>query len=375
MLVVTLLLTLCAQTPPAQATPAPPVPPAAQEPSFAVAQEQAVAALNARLEIGIGPGFAAAVGHAQREVWSQGFGYAHVAERTKVTDQTLFRVGSVSKPLTAAGLMLLVEEGKLDLDAEVQQYVPTFPRKLWPLTTRQLAGHLGGVRHYRGAEFLSRTSYPSVTAGLHIFADDPLLHQPGSRYAYSSYGWNLVSAAIEGASDTPFLEYMQQRVFKRLGLSNTRPDHAQAKIAQRTHFYANIQGGIGPAPAVDNSYKWAGGGFLSTPSDLVRFAQAHLRPGFLKQASLDALFTPQHTRDGRSTGYGIGWTITKNDDFGAVWGHSGGSVGGSTQLLLLPDLGLVVALTLNNSEGPTRAMTMEIARFFAAAVQESRRSG
>jgi CubicO group peptidase (beta-lactamase class C family) len=115
--------------------------------------------------------------------------------------QTRFRIGSVSKPLTSAAVGLLFQEGRLDLDAPVQRYVPSFPTARWPITTRELAGHLAGIRQYTEGEFDSRKPYATILDGLSIFAGDSLLHEPGTAFAYSSYGWNLISAVIEGASE------------------------------------------------------------------------------------------------------------------------------------------------------------------------------
>ncbi len=146
-------------------------------------------------------------------VWSEGFGLADIENQVPVTPETRLRIASISKSVTAVGVGLLVQDGKLDLDAEVQRYVPDFPRKRWPITVRQVAGHLAGIRHYRGDEFASMAPYPTVRAGLRIFEDDSLLFEPGTRYSYSTYGWNLMSAIVEGASGQPFLQFMQRRVF------------------------------------------------------------------------------------------------------------------------------------------------------------------
>src|SRR5262249_37165742 len=145
-------------------------------------------------------------------------------QQVPVTPISRLRIGSVSKPLTAALLGLLVEEGRLDLDAPVQAYVPDFPRKAWPITTRQLAGHLAGVRHYRGHEFEIRDHYATVLEGLAIFENASLLFQPGTKFSYSSYGWNLISAVLEGAAHESFLPMMQARVFEPAGMAHTAPD-------------------------------------------------------------------------------------------------------------------------------------------------------
>jgi CubicO group peptidase (beta-lactamase class C family) len=266
----------------------------------------------------------------------------------------MFRIGSVSKPFTSIAVAQLVLGGKLDLDAPVQRYVPTFPQKPWPVTTRELAGHLAGIRHYQGNEFLSNTPYPSVTAGLAIFANDSLLFEPGTRFAYSSYGFNLVSAVVEGASGENFLAYMGAHVIRPLGLTHTAPDRGDSVIPDRTAFYDpdTVHGGFQVAPPVDNSYKWGGGGFLSSAEDLVRFGSALLQPGFLPQSSLDLLFTSQKTRAGQPTGYGVGWFVATDSLGHRRVFHGGGSVGGTTAFGMDRDAHVAFALTSNLTDAP-----------------------
>ncbi len=308
------------------------------------------------------PGLQVAVAVDGRLVWSETFGYADVERRVPVTRTTLFRIGSVSKPLTAAAVAQLVEAGKLDLDAPVQRYVPSFPMKPWPVTTRALAGHLAGIRHYRGAEFVLNQSYASVTEGLTIFADDSLLYEPGTRFSYSSYGWNLISAVVEGASGEGFLRYMSTHVFGPLGLAHTAPDRADSLVPDRTRFYdRDSAAGFVPSSPVDNSYKWAGGGFLSTAEDLVRFGSALLRPGFVQAATLDLLFTSQRTRAGQAVGYGIGWFVSTDTLGHRLAFHGGGSIGGTTAFGVDRDSRVVFAITSNLTDaqlGPGRQVRL-----------------
>ena len=299
------------------------------------------------------PGLSIAVGHDGNIIWSEGFGFADLEAKKPVTPKTMFRIGSVSKPLTAAGLMLLVEQGKLDLDADIHRYVPDFPDKGHPFTTRQLAGHLAGIRHYQGREAYLNRHYANVQDGLRIFENDPLVSLPGEKFSYSSYGFNLVSRVMEAAAGQDFLTYMQAAVFTPLAMTNTKPDDVTRVILQRTCFYkVRRGGGFEREPDVDNSYKWASGGFLSTPEDLVRFGSAHFQPGFLTRASLDALFSSQTTRAGKLTGYGIGWYTAKDNQGHRLWSHTGGSVGGTSILLIQPESRLVLALTANCTAGP-----------------------
>jgi serine beta-lactamase-like protein LACTB len=302
------------------------------------------------------PGMSVAVGIDGDIIWAEGFGFADLEQEVPVGEETRFRIGSVSKPVTAAAVGLLLEQGKLDLDAPVQRYVPSFPEKPWPISTRQAAGHLAGIRHYREGESLSSTYYPTVLEGLEIFQDEDLLFEPGTRWSYSSYGWNLVSAVVEGASGEEFLTYMQREVFDRLGMTHTSPDHNSRIVPHRTRFYVRTDDGqIENAPYVDNSYKWAGGGFLSTPSDLVRFGFAHFETD-LRASTIAELWTPLETKDGESTGYGIGWFVVLEDGKVVVARHGGGSVGGGAGFVTYPQRRAVVAVTGNMTGAPTGGM-------------------
>lgn len=329
------------------------------------------------------PGVQVAVAVDGKLVWSEGFGYADLERRARVTRTSQFRVGSVSKPLTASGLVLLVEHGKLDLDAPVQRYVPAFPPKPWPITTRELAGHLAGIRHYRDGEFLLDRPFRSVSEGLTIFEFDSLLFEPGTRFSYSSYGWDVISAVIEGASGEDFLGYMSRHVLHPLGLAHTAPDRVDSLIPDRTRFYDrdSASGGFRLSPPVDNSYKWAGGGFVSTAEDLVRFGSALLAPGFVHRDMLDLLFTTQHTRDGRATGYGVGWFLATDSLGHRRAFHGGGSVGGTTAFGLDRDSHVVFAITSNLTDAPLEPARRIEALFDAAtsclssASRRTRRQG
>jgi CubicO group peptidase (beta-lactamase class C family) len=298
------------------------------------------------------PGFSIAVALDGVVVWSEGFGFADVEQGVPVTPLTRFRLGSVSKTLTAAGVARLVEQGKLDLDAPIQKYVPGFPAKQAPITTRQLANHSAGIRHYLAKDFegplKGAPHFDSVKKALTIFQDDPLLFDPGTSYSYSSYGWNLVSAVIEGASGEEFLTYMQREVFEPLGLRGASADHVDAVIPNRTRFYARTSSGaLQHAPHVDNSYKWAGGGFIATAEDLVRFASAQLQPGFFKKETLSVLFTPSNKMPDGKTGVAVAWRIGTDSQGRRIFHHGGSIEGGRSMLMAYPDSKVVVAMLTN----------------------------
>lgn len=295
------------------------------------------------------PGMAVSVYLADEMIWSEGFGFANIDDEIPVDpSKTKFRIGSVSKTLTAAALGVLMEQDMLDPDTIVQTYVPHFPEKEYPITVRQVAGHIAGIRHYRGLEFMSSTLYETVDEGLIIFKDDPLLFEPGTQYSYSSYGWNLISAIVEGASEEDFLGYMKQHVFDPLEMNNTEPEWSNKEIPNLTSFYVPLSGGNQQAPYVDNSYKWAGGGFVGTTEDLIRFGAAYLDSKYQSQETQEELMTPLTLENGESTNYGMGWRTWSHEN--EKWiGHSGGSVGGSTMFLINKKHRMVIAYTINRS--------------------------
>ncbi len=311
------------------------------------------------------PGATVAVGRAGRMLWSEGFGMAHLEHRVPATPHTKFRIGSISKTLTSVAVARLWADGKLDLDAPVQRYAPTFPVKEHPITTRQLAGHLSGLPHYNAVDLVNAVHYESVTAALAKFQDRPLLFKPGERFAYSSFGWNLISVVVEGASGENFLEHMRSRIFEPFGMRDTEADDYARIIEHRTGFYQVRPDGraLNP-PAVDNSDVWAGGGFLSTAEDLVRFGHGVMTGSVVDARSRDVLFTPLTTAAGAPTGYGLGWRVKDLDGRLAV-GHGGSHIGATAEFLLLPTDDLVVVILTNANNRGLEALAREIAPLFS----------
>mgnify|MGYP001549660109 CR=1 FL=1 len=342
----------------------------ATEPPTSGPPAETVAQAHALLEKEIAPhvpGLAAAVAVDGWLVWSEAFGFADLEAQRPVTSASRFRIGSISKSLTAAGLLRLVEQGRIDLDAPVQKYVPDFPVKPeGAITTRLLAGHLAGIRDYRNREPFLNRPFAGVRAELQLFADDPLIAPPGTRFSYASLGWVLISAVMESAAHRDFLDFMAADVCSPLGLNHTRPDRTGAVDPDRTSFYATgPDGKFVAAPAVDLSSCWAAGGFLSTAEDLVRFGSAMLRPGYLTEDSRRLLFAGQKTTAGEPTGYGIGWYVRKDGAGRTLYYHDGASHGGTAVLFLRPETRAVAAILCNLSDADIADQSMRLADLFA----------
>ncbi|MBW3572061.1 MAG: beta-lactamase family protein, partial [Gemmatimonadetes bacterium] len=283
---------------------------------------------------------------------------------------TRFRVGSVAMALTSAAAGLLPERGRLDLDAPVRTYVPEFPEKRWPVTTRQLLGHTAGIRDYQAeAEVLTSRRCNDVREGLDIFAADSLRFRPGTRYGYTSFAYALASAAMQAAAGEPFAAFMRREVFAPLGMDRTLPEPL-GELPERATPYLRFNG-MTPAPHDDDSCVLAGGGFLSTPSDLVRFGFGMLDGTLLRPETVRMLWTPLQLESGESTRYGLGWFIRAvrlAADAPAVpmMGHGGSSVGGTTSFMVFPEQRVVVAVTTNVSGADTAAIAARLAQAFIA---------
>jgi CubicO group peptidase (beta-lactamase class C family) len=319
------------------------------------------------------PGISAAVGINGELVWAEGFGWANVETHAPVTPETKFRIGHVSKAITSAGVGVLLEKGRLDLDDTIQTAVPSFPVKEWPVTLRQLMGHTAGIRHYRDDEWGDKPSEHCDRAadGLRTFANDPLLFKPDTQYRYSTYGWVLVSAAVEAAAGVPFDEFMRASVFVPAGMTHTVGDAPREPMADRATSYFRGNLGREVTTGVDYSCFAGGGALLSTPSDLVRFGAAMMSGTFLRPETVKTLQTRQRLLSDVETGYGLGWTLETVELSGRetrMASHASRTIeGASTSFLTFPDLGIVVALSSNMSFADMRSIALAIAELFAKA--------
>jgi serine beta-lactamase-like protein LACTB, mitochondrial len=330
------------------------------------AVERIEKAITARMSAESIPGLSLAVVLDGKLVWSNGFGLSDLENFDPAQAATVYRLGSISKPLTATAVMELVEQGRLDLDTPIQKYCPSFPTKPWPITSRELLGHLGGVRHYADHFVENTRHYDSVTDGLESFKNDPLIAEPGTQFHYSSYGFNLLGCVVEGASGEPFAAFLTTRVFVPAGMSNTQVDDVFRIIPKRTRGYAkSSNGAVRNSDLMDSSYKIPSGGLSSTVIDLAKFAIALQSGNLLKPDTLDEMWTSQKTRDGKPTGYGMGWGVGEFHGVKMV-AHSGGQSGTDTDLVLVPTKSFAVAAMCNQED----ANMSKLARAIAEIVLE-----
>lgn len=339
---VCLSLTAGAQT---AATAPPPAAPIAAD----VWSRAEAAAEGARTKQKIaGLSVAVVVGHEIQ--WSKGFGFADLENSIPFTATTVHRLASVSKTLTAVAAMQLAEKGALDLEAPIQKYCPAFPAKAQPISTRMLLGHLSGIRHYaKGEDFDSTHHYDGIADSLKAFQADPLLHDPGTEFKYSTYGYVVLGCVVEGASGMRYADYVRDRIAKPAGMERTRTDDHYAIIPGRARPYQHLENGeLGNANLADTSNKVPGGGMVSTAMDLARFAIALETGRLLKPETFAKMQVPMKTKEGKDSPY-FGWSISERAGK-KVLAHSGSQQGTATYLLMIPESGFAISV-ISNTEG------------------------
>lgn len=356
------------------------------------------------------PGVSVAAGVDGELVWAEGFGYADLKSGTVVTPAHRFRVASASEVLTSAAAGLLLEEGRLGLEDEIQTFLPTMVPQSSPMRVRDLMGHTSGVVSNGGTGgplFAHHCNQPEEAVP--YFSRDALLFAPGAEFRYSDGDWILMSAAIAFLRTESFVRTMRERVFVPAGMRDTVPD-PMAGVEDDDFPLANLVRELiydprarrdatpdprwKPAPELATPYAtrfgsdprygvhvmrpldyscYAGAGmYVSTPSDLVRFGLAVNGGKLLRPETVKRLQTSRKLASGAETGYGFGWysrTVTlPGGQTVRVTGQDGESMGGMVaSLLTIPEDGVVVAVMANVPFSDTYALAVKVAEAFAGA--------
>jgi CubicO group peptidase (beta-lactamase class C family) len=300
------------------------------------------------------PGLSVAVAVGEEIVYSGASGLANIETGAAVSADTRYRIGSVTKLLTATAAAGLIEDGVIGPADRVGTYVPDLPEAYRDVTIERLAGHTAGVRHYAGAEAneVNSREYADLEEAVERFIHDPLLAAPGERYRYSSYGYVLLGAALENAAGKRFTDLIRDRVLAPAGLSETVPETA-AEGAGATRFYTRSkEGGLSIAERENFSHKRPAAGWLSTAADLARFGGALVSGKIVAPDALPLLLTSRRTSDGAETGCGFGFRIGADARGRKIVHHGGETPGARAFLLIYPEVRLTVALAANVYRAP-----------------------
>jgi len=316
------------------------------------------------------PGMQIAVSHKGELVWSEGFGNSNLELETPVSCTSKFRIASVSKPITAVLTAYLYQNGEMAIDSSVNQYLGGISNANWDFTVRQLMCHAAGVRHYLAKDTSFIKCHNNIQKGLNIVKTDSLLYEPGSKFSYSSYGYNIIGAYIEKVTEQTFDELLRDSLFVPLNMPNSTIDDPYSLIPNRTSAYQlNEDGEITNASFFDNRYKIPAGGMLSTAEDLIQFGNALLYGEYLTESSIKLLFTPYKYKDEKESDTGFGWITTHDDNGNKLYGHLGGTTGGCSAIMIYPEKELVIAWLGNLDADWSDVPTKTIADFFLKEIE------
>ncbi|MEM1094036.1 MAG: serine hydrolase domain-containing protein [Bacteroidota bacterium] len=293
-------------------------------------------------------GLAIAVSYEDSLIWSAGFGYSDLDQQSPISpEQTYFRIASLSKPITATVMGRLVEDGIIDLDNSVYDYVPDFPKKKHDFTLRHLAAHRSGIRHYKRFEKENRAPL-SLEEGLRKFQRSKLEFEPGTAYLYSSYGYNLLGVAMQNAAQQSFDDLLSEYVTVPLGMGHTIPDDADyADLRTSGFFDFNWRNKLRVAKPVNMYMKLPSGGMLSTAEDLVRFGNAYAYQRILDASTQNEILADVPLPNGDQVGYGLGWGLGTDRAGRSIISHSGGNTGSACRLIVYPEEKFTVAVVSN----------------------------
>ncbi len=302
------------------------------------------------------PSLSVAISYKGDVVFAEALGFSNVENKVKADAKSVYRVGSISKSITATLIMILKQQGKIDINAPVQDYCNSFPDKSVLITSKQLLSHLGGIRHYDfnniDKEYYSLTRYSSSTHALDIFKMDSLVSVPSTKHHYSSYGYSILGCIIEKIEKTTFKLALEKNIFNHAKMNQSTVDIPEQIIPYRTNAYETLKDGTWEnTRPVDLSNKFPGGGVLSTPTDLVKFGNSLLRYQLINKESTKEMWNPLNTADGTPTNYALGWRVS--DDKKEIY-HGGSSAGGTAYLFIMPEEHLVVAFCSNSSWSNSR---------------------
>jgi CubicO group peptidase (beta-lactamase class C family) len=320
---------------------------------FAQVIEHGQGVMQELVSAGEVPGASAAVAVGGEIVWSEGFGHADLENRVPATAETRFGLGSVSKTLTMAGVLTLVDAGLLDLDEPIETYLPDFPHKGEGITIRRIAVHQSGISdNYEREHYYTTTHFPTIDSAYQHVKEGELEFSPGSQTAYATGTFSIIARAMEVVAGESYLQIIQDRVFGPAGMGSVMPNDPRVTIPNRTGFYIKTtEGDFERGPAYDPSHKLPGAGFLSTAEDAARFGAALLRGEIISPTARQEMFTPVPLASGEQTEFALGLNFWEEEGQLVLY-KTGGGIGISALLSLYPEQDLVIALLCNVTRGP-----------------------
>ena len=311
------------------------------------------------------PGASLVVVQDGRVVLRRSFGLANLEPGTAATPRTNYRLASLTKQFTAMAVMILAERHRLSYDDSVSRYLPELPAYARGVTVRNLLNHTGGLWDYEDFVPDSQTYQVKDRDVLRlILRTDSLYFPPGSAYRYSNTGYALLALVVEAVSGMTFARFLRDRIFRPAGMTSTVAYEPGISTVPHRAFGFTAEGtGFRPTDQSNTSAVLGDGGVYTSADDLVRWDRALERHTLVSAATQQAAWTPAVLYNGRSTEYGFGWFVRREDGRLRVW-HTGTTRGFRNAILRYPDERLTVVVLTNRNEGEPITIADQVAALF-----------
>jgi D-alanyl-D-alanine carboxypeptidase len=326
-----------------------------------------IAAHMTRLHI---PGASLAVVRDGRIIKAQGYGFANIELKAPATKDTVYEIGSNTKPFTAAAIMMLVEEGKVRLEDPITKYFPEAPQTWRSIRIRHLLTHTSGIQNHVAVPHwldvfktnLAFETAPTRDELLKMFFKLPLEFQPGESWAYDNTGYYLLGIVIEKASDKTYWQFLDERIFKPLGMKATRSTDPQPVVPNRASGYEWKNDHFENRPVLLPTIAFSAGSRLSTAEDMAKWDAALYTEKLLKKSSLDQMWTATMAKDGADApfNYGFGWFIDSYHGHHLVQ-HSGGTPGFSSVIYRFLNDKLTIIILTNHNDRIVDQLAVDLA--------------
>lgn len=324
---------------------------------------RADALIKAEMEMQKIPGVSLAVVKDGKPLIVKGYGLANLEHNVPVKPETIFQSGSVGKQFTAMAVMILVDEGKIDLDEKIGKYLGTVPDSWKNITVRHLLTHTGGMTDYT-QDFNLWQDYTEEELVKKAQAV-PTAFAPGERWQYSNLGYLTLGALIRKVSGKFYGDYLQERVFKPLGMTTARVISEADIVPNRAMGYRlekdELKHQHWVAPQFNTT---ADGALYLTVLDMIKWDEALSQGKLIKKASYDEMWTPVRLNNGRRANYGFGWMLDENANGHKVIEHGGAWQGFKAHIARYPDDKLTVIAFANLAQADPGRLARGIAEIY-----------
>jgi CubicO group peptidase (beta-lactamase class C family) len=320
------------------------------------------------------PGVSLAVARNGQIIKAKGYGLANIETNSAATAGTVYELGSIGKQFTAAAIMLLVEEGKVALDDKITKYFPGAPQSWNQITVRHLLHHTSGIQNHVAVPgyikiFKTDITFETTPAREDIlkeFFKLPMEFKPGETWAYDNTGYYLLGFIIEKTSGKNYYQFLDERIFKPLGMNSTHSTDPRSLVPNRASGYEWVNGRFENRPPLLPTIAFSAGTIISTVEDMAKWDASLYSEKLLKRSSLEQMWTLAKTNDGAlaSFDYGFGWFIYSYRNHRLVQ-HSGGTPGFSTVFYRFPDDKLSIIILTNHSDRFLDQFAIDIAGIYA----------